>query len=248
VRKNRTLIVKMKGQSKAALGLKRLRERTGMSVREVAAAIGRPTSTYASYEDKYKKRYLPADLILDLLPIFSARGVGENELKALSGLVGARDRGTTKTREMQPISLRGAEKSPTIAEVDVRAAMGAGSQDMNDTKVVNRWSLPTEFIRVATNAALEKIRIITVVGDSMPVTFRPYDKVMVDTEDKTPSPPGIFVVWDGLSLVLKRVEYIAHSEPPRVRILSENPEYQPYERVVDEAYIQGRVLGKWQWT
>jgi phage repressor protein C with HTH and peptisase S24 domain len=87
-----------------------------------------------------------------------------------------------------------------------------------------------------------------VVGDSMPVTFRPYDKVMVDTEDRTPSPPGIFVVWDGLNLVLKRVEYIAHSEPPRVRILSENPEYQPYERVVEEAYIQGRVLGKWLWT
>jgi len=240
----------MKGPSKASLGLKRLRERAGLSVREVASAIGRPTSTYASYENKYKKRFLPADLILALLPVFGARGVDGAELKALSGLVGAREN-TPKTREFYQINSPLLEKATTItsiAEVDVRAAMGAGSQDMNDTRIVNRWSLPTEFVRVATNAALENIRIITVVGDSMPVTFRPYDKVMVDTEDRTPSPPGIFVVWDGLSLVLKRVEYIAHSEPPRVRILSENPEYKPYERVVDEAYIQGRVLGKWLWT
>ena len=239
----------MKGSSKAGLGLKRLRERTGMSVREVAAAIGRPTSTYASYENKYKKRFLPADLILALLPVFTARGVEADELRALGGLVGPSEP-TRKTRRLNQINSPFVEK-PTnitsIAEVDVRAAMGAGSQDMNDTRIVNRWSLPTEFVRIATNAALENIRIITVVGDSMPVTFRPYDKVMVDTEDRTPSPPGIFVVWDGLNLVLKRVEYIAHSEPPRVRILSENPEYQPYERVIEEAYIQGRVLGKWLW-
>ena len=241
----------MKGLSKAALGLKRLREQTGMSVRELADAIGRPTSTYASYENKYKKRFLPADLILALLPIFSAKGVDPAELRALGGLVDPREPATRKTRKFNQIVSPHSEKTttiPSIAEVDVRAAMGAGSQDMNDTRIVNRWSLPAEFVRVATNAALENIRIITVVGDSMPVTFRPYDKVMVDTEDRTPSPPGIFVVWDGLNLVLKRVEYIAHSEPPRVRILSENPEYQPYERVVDEAYIQGRVLGKWLWT
>ena len=241
----------MKGTSKAGLGLKRLRERTGMSVREVAAAIGRPTSTYASYENKYKKRFLPADLILALLPVFAAHGVDAVELRALGGLVSPSETGTRKTRTLNQINAPFVEKAASItsiAEVDVRAAMGAGSQDMNDSRIVNRWSLPTEFVRVATNAALENIRIITVVGDSMPVTFRPYDKVMVDTEDRTPSPPGIFVVWDGLNLVLKRVEYIAHSEPPRVRILSENPEYQPYERVVEEAYIQGRVLGKWLWT
>jgi transcriptional regulator with XRE-family HTH domain len=230
----------MKGTSKAGLGIKRLRERKGKSVREVAAAIGRPTSTYASYENKYKKRFLPADLILALLPVFAARGVDAGELRALGGLVSPSEPGTRKTRTLNQINAPFVEKAASItsiAEVDVRAAMGAGSQDMNDSRIVNRWSLPTEFVRVATNAAMENIRIITVVGDSMPVTFRPYDKVMVDTEDKTPSPPGIFVVWDGLSLVLKRVEYIAHSEPPRVRILSENPEYQPYERVVKETNI-----------
>jgi transcriptional regulator with XRE-family HTH domain len=93
----------MKGSSKAGLGLKRLRERTGMSVREVAAAIGRPTSTYASYENKYKKRFLPADLILALLPVFTARGVEADELRALGGLVGPSEP-TRKTRKLNQIT------------------------------------------------------------------------------------------------------------------------------------------------
>ena len=82
----------------------------------------------------------------------------------------------------------------------------------------------------------------------MTPTFNPLDRVMVDLSDQTPSPPGVFVIWDGLGLVVKRVEHLAHSDPPRVRITSDNPKYQPYERILGEAYIQGRVLGKWYWT
>lgn len=72
--------------------------------------------------------------------------------------------------------------------------------------------------------------------------------VMVDIEDKIPSPPGIFVVWDGLGLVIKRVEVMPGSDPLRVRIMSANPAYQPYERTLDEAHINGRVVGTWSRT
>lgn len=72
--------------SSAATGLKRLRERSKMSVREVAAALGKPTSTYASYEDKFKKPYLPLDLINALVPIFDAKGIPPEEVLALAGV------------------------------------------------------------------------------------------------------------------------------------------------------------------
>jgi phage repressor protein C with HTH and peptisase S24 domain len=84
------------------------------------------------------------------------------------------------------------------------------------------------------------------VGDSNVPSLNPGEKVIVNPADKVPSPPGFFVVWDGLALVLKRVEYVPHSDPPRVRISSDNPRYQPYERTLEEAYIQGRVIGSWQ--
>ena len=77
-------------------------------------------------------------------------------------------------------------------------------------------------------------------------TLNPGEKVLVDFRDTVASPPGIFVVWDGLGLVLKRVEFLAQSDPPKVRITSDNARYQPYERILEEAYIQGRVIGSWQ--
>jgi hypothetical protein len=51
------------------------------------------------------------------------------------------------------------------------------------------------------------------------------------------------VLWDGLGMVVKRVEFMAYSEPPTVRIISDNVVYRPYERLLGEAYIQGRVIG-----
>ena len=73
-------------------------------------------------------------------------------------------------------------------------------------------------------------------------------RVMVDIQDRTPSPPGIFVVWDGLGLAIKRVEVIAGTDPLRVRISSANPEYLAYERLYSEAAINGRVIGVWART
>lgn len=134
-----------------------------------------------------------------------------------------------------------------IDELDVRASAGDGSLVETERKV-STWQLPRDLIKVATNAAPEKIKLITIIGDSMEPTLRPNEKVMVDTTDITPTPPGLFIVWDGLGLVAKRIEHIPHSDPPCVRITSDNPKYTPYERTLGEAYIQGRVLGKWLWT
>lgn len=72
-------------------------------------------------------------------------------------------------------------------------------------------------------------------------------RVVVDTSDKVPTPPGVFVVWDGLGLVAKRIEHIPFSEPPRIKLSSDNPKYSPYEVTLEEAHIQGRVMGRWRW-
>jgi phage repressor protein C with HTH and peptisase S24 domain len=73
-------------KSTASAELKRLRERAGMSVREVAAAIDRPSSTYASYEDKFKREFLPVELIRSLIPVFGSRGVPSADLWKLAGV------------------------------------------------------------------------------------------------------------------------------------------------------------------
>ena len=57
-----------------------------------------------------------------------------------------------------------------------------------------------------------------------------------------PVPPGIFVIWDGMGVVAKRVEHIPHSDPPKVVIQSVNPAYQTYEREAEEVSVIGRVI------
>lgn len=68
------------------------------------------------------------------------------------------------------------------------------------------------------------------------------DRILIDTSQRVPVPPGIFVIWDGMGLVAKRVEHIPHSDPPKVLIKSINPEYQAYERIAEEVNVVGRVV------
>jgi DNA-binding Xre family transcriptional regulator len=138
------------------------------------------------------------------------------------------------------------ERLAAILELDVRAGMGAGALN-DDEPVVQEWRLPAVMLQAQTTAPIEGIRIITAYGDSMLPGIPPGTKLLVDTGDKLPSPPGIFVVHDGLGTVVKRVEHIAHSDPPTVRLTSDNGSYQTYERTLEEAHILGRVIGRWTW-
>ena len=231
----------MANQSSVAMQLKRLRERANLSVREVAAAIAKPASTYASYEDKYKKSYLPVDLVKELIPVFTRRGITEEELYALAGLEHAR---RVRARARHGGGDDG--RMATLMELDLRA--GAGQVSMIDSeRIAAEWHIPADLFRAQTSAPLSALRIITIYGDSMEPELAAGTRVVVDTTDRTPSPPGVFVVYDGLGLVVKRLEHIARSDPARVRLTSDNPKYQPYELTIDEAQIQGRVIGRWRW-
>lgn len=143
-----------------------------------------------------------------------------------------------------------AEDMVRVPEYDVRALSGAGGAleavSDNPDAVLRTYAFPKDAFSQTFGASPAGIAVLEVIGDSMLGTLNPGEKVFVNTGDRSPTPPGIFVVWDGMGLVLKRVEYIPHSDPPKVRIVSDNKAYQPYERLLDEAYIQGRVVGSWQ--
>ena len=103
-------------------------------------------------------------------------------------------------------------------------------------------------MRYHTSAPAGELKIIRVVGDSMEPDFQAGERVMVDTGDRLPSPPGVFAVWDGFSEIVKRLEMVPYSDPPRVRLMSVNPAYETREFRLDETIINGRVVGKWKWT
>lgn len=220
--------------SRLGLEIKRRREKLGLSQSELSRRADGDESLVKQIE-KGKSQHPRADTLAAL-----ARELGCT-VSELAGESQGKPRATRPGTEISPSA------SAIIDELDVRVSAGPGLIVESENKI-GEWQLPRELIKTATASAPDRVKILSVVGDSMEPNFLPLERVMVDTADQRPTPPGVFVVWDGLGIVLKRIEFIPHSDPPRVRISSDNPKYEAYERVLGEAYIQGRVLGKWKWT
>jgi phage repressor protein C with HTH and peptisase S24 domain len=128
----------------------------------------------------------------------------------------------------------------TIRSVKVTPSMGGGRiveevEEGEPLRFLARW------VREALKVQPDDLRIMRVEGDSMEPTLLDQDTVLVDLTKKTPSPPGIFVLHDGMGLVAKRVEIVPRSEPLRLRIVSDNSRYAAYDVTVDEANIVGRI-------
>jgi hypothetical protein len=129
-----------------------------------------------------------------------------------------------------------------VAELDVRASAGPGALNdgLEDAKAT--WLFPDTVVRHEFRSRPDDLRVITLDGDSMEPMLSSGDRIMLDTSQRVPVPPGIFVIWDGMGIVAKRVEHVPNSEPTKVVLRSVNPEYQTYERQADEVNIIGRVI------
>lgn len=108
------------------------------------------------------------------------------------------------------------------------------------------FSFPLPGFRQRFGASPEGVFIDECRGDSQEPTIFAGQPVMIDANDRKPSPPGIFLCWDGVGMVFKRIEVVPNSKPPKVLLKSDNPRYETYERLLDEVTIYGRVVGIWK--
>ncbi|MFN7190414.1 MAG: helix-turn-helix transcriptional regulator [Rhodospirillales bacterium] len=129
-----------------------------------------------------------------------------------------------------------------VSEIDARASAGPGAINDGLEESKETWLFPDPVIRHEFRANPSDLHIITIDGDSMEPLLATGDRILIDTSQRVPVPPGIFVIWDGMGIVAKRVEHVPHSDPPKIVIKSVNPEYQTYERDAEEVNIIGRVI------
>ena len=122
-----------------------------------------------------------------------------------------------------------------------RPSMGGGAIVDAEDRPGRDFHFRRAWIRDRLKAAPSMLRVMAVQGDSMMPTLNEGDVILVDMNQRNPIPPGVFVLHDGMGLVAKRLEYVPMSDPPRVRIISDNPCYTPYECTADEVNIIGRV-------
>lgn len=125
--------------------------------------------------------------------------------------------------------------------VTVNASMGGGAL-VEDESQATPWLFPKQWISKQLMANARHLRLIQVSGDSMEPTLENRDVVLFDLTRISYSQGGVFVLNDGLGLVVKRVEYIPNSPEPRVQIISDNPHYPRYERPAEDIRIIGKVV------
>jgi phage repressor protein C with HTH and peptisase S24 domain len=126
-----------------------------------------------------------------------------------------------------------------ITELDARTAR---SGDLATAAAVIDWGMPRNFVSRLLPFGTGKLRVLHQIGDAMAPTVQPGQCLMVDIDDQTPDPPGLFAVWDGMSVSIRRLEYVPMSSPPVVRVMRDNPRYSSQETALSDLRVCGRIV------
>jgi phage repressor protein C with HTH and peptisase S24 domain len=128
-----------------------------------------------------------------------------------------------------------------IQYVAARPSMGGGAIVEDKERIGRDFHFRRAWIRDRLKAAPSMLRVMAVQGDSMMPTLNEGDIILVDMNQCSLIPPGIFVLHDGMGVVARRLEHVPMSDPPRVRIISDSGRYTPYDCTADKINIIGRV-------
>ena len=86
----------------------------------------------------------------------------------------------------------------------------------------------------------ENLKIVFVSGDSMEPTLADGDMVLIDTARTKTTPAGVFVVFDGEGLMVKRLESISGGK--LIRVTSDNNKYYSYDSPAGDINVVGKVV------
>lgn len=110
--------------------------------------------------------------------------------------------------------------------------------------VIGEWVMPDTYVANELHASRKTTHIMAVIGDSMEPTYRPGDRVLVDTGQNQIVDDTVFVISDGVSSPkIKRLVEVFLSDPRQVDIVSDNARIAPQRVNLEEITIVGRVVG-----
>lgn len=132
-----------------------------------------------------------------------------------------------------------------VDQFEIRVSAGHGALIAEEMRT-GRWVVPPQVLSRMRRRATDHLAIIEARGDSMAPTIADGEPIWVSThpDDLSPYGGGIFVISDGVGTMVKRLDYILRSDPPRVRVVSDNPAYSAVELTADELTIHARVVAK----
>ena len=204
----------------------------GVTMREASLAMGRN----ASYLQQFLTRGTPATL-------------RRRDRVVLAGLLDCSPSdlwpADPPEREVpaggEPVASSGSALA-SVPEIKIAVAAGGGAITQDDPLEVARWSLPEAMLRQEGGSVPGNLRILRARGDSMEPLVGEGDRLIVDVSCRVPATGEMAVLWDGLGLVVKRIEAVAGSEPAELRLISANPLYAPYAVPAQDVHMVGKVV------
>lgn len=212
----------------AGLWTKRERERRGLSAAELARRInglagevGDPTNVSQQVVSKFEQ--------------------GKNKklppwTRFITPALQASD---AETKEDPHLHMAVSDDSVGIQLLPTWVGLGTGGTGDDDPGII---SFSRDLIERELRAEPDKLLAMVAEGNSMEPEFKGGDQILVDTRRKTLAQPGAFCLWDDDGHVIKYLERIPDSDPPKVRVVSSNPLYEPRERLLDEIRLIGKVV------
>lgn len=198
-------------------------EERGLTLKDASLRIGRNHA----YLQQFVERGIPAHLKEgDRVKLSALLNVPEKEL-------GAPERTGQLIAANSNVS--------NVPEYQVHVSAGGGALVAEENKRRD-WPFATDYLKQELGLERSKLAIVEVRGDSMEPTLSSGDRVLVNMSDRQVSQPGIFIVFDGDGTVVKRVEKIPGTRPPRIVLISDNPLHGRYELDSDVVQIVGRVV------
>ena len=222
------------------LRLKDLLRRNDLTLAAASLAIGRNKT----YLQQYVDRGIPAVLgYRDSEVLGEMLGCDPSELRHE---VVPKRRPMKRKPPRMPAKLPGAPVA-VIPEVTVEVSAGAGALAREFVSETALWHWPENMIRHEAGAEPGNLRILRVRGNSMEPELRDGDRIVVDVSRRLPATGETFVLWDGIGLVVKHVEVVRgdavdDDDPPRLRLISANPDYAPYSCLAQDAHILGKAV------
>lgn len=196
-----------------------------LNLRTLSRQLKKNDAYLHQYLDRKSPRHLPEDVRYRLAALL---GVHEAELRSY---------------QPETSSIPDVIDIPWL-DVEVSAGHGASADDAGLSAEDDRksWLFDRRSLAQITSGPHHRLRMLNVRGDSMQPVLDDGDVILVNTDDLLPSPPGIFVLFDGMGVMAKRVEMIPSSEPVHIRISSANTHYSSYQRKLEDITILGRVI------
>jgi phage repressor protein C with HTH and peptisase S24 domain len=125
-----------------------------------------------------------------------------------------------------------------ISIYDVRAAAGRHVVHLEQDIIIDDLTFKLAWLRRRTSAALDKLAVIKVWGDSMEPSLSDGDDILIDLTQTEPGGGGVFLIRDDGSLLVKRLQKVG----TRLKVISDNPAYESYES--GDIEVLGRMI--WQ--